>query len=440
MDTIKEIFQIKDTSANQISYYLVLVFLVSLPFDPIYSELALTGLLLHTMIHLRRAKIVNFHLFRIAGLPVLSLYILIIFASAYSSRLDVAWLEWGDQLALLLFPLIFYFTELDLYKYRRRLLNAFAFTCLITTIYLYWEAFRIILHSRLPLSSLFSPLFINHRFLAPIDLHATYFSMYVGISLVSFAWLTWHASRRLFQFLYGIAFLVLLLATLQLAARAVCFAMLVTGCAVLPYFFGTGKARWRFLAIFLLLAAFCCAVIARNDTLHNRYLVQLRKDLDPKDPGSNGYANDNVEPRVARWQCAWELIRESPFLGYGTGTEKALLKRQYYDHRLYISYRHELDAHSQYLSFWLKTGIIGLLLYLFALGLGSWLAYRSRDPFLAAFLIIIAFVSFSENILDNNKGIFFFAFFFSLFFSTSGVPVFTGHYRNKNTLPVVEPR
>jgi hypothetical protein len=31
-------------------------------------------------------------------------------------------------------------------------------------------------------------------------------------------------------------------------------------------------------------------------------------------------------------------------------------------------------------------------------------------------MIIIAVVSFSENILDANKGIFFFAFFYALFF------------------------
>jgi O-antigen ligase len=123
---------------------------------------------------------------------------------------------------------------------------------------------------------------------------------------------------------------------------------------------------------------------------------------------------------MVRWQCAWELIRSSPWIGHGTGMELGLLKAKYLDHHLYIAYKHDLNAHNQYLSLWIKTGFIGLLFYLFLLGAGFALAFRTKDPFLAAFLMIIAFVSFSENILDVNKGIFFFSFFFSLFFRAPG--------------------
>src|SRR5579859_1828906 len=178
MDEVREIFLVEDTPAAQISYWFILIFLVSLPFDQLYSELALIGLLLHTMIHLSRAKIAGIGLsfanarfphifFGKAGLPVLSLYVLTIFGTIYSLRPDLAWSEWEKQLALLLFPLIFYFTDLDLSKYRWRFLKAFAFTCLFTTMYLYWEAFHTILRDGLPLATLFSPLFINHRFSAP---------------------------------------------------------------------------------------------------------------------------------------------------------------------------------------------------------------------------------------------------------------------------------
>jgi O-antigen ligase len=46
---------------------------------------------------------------------------------------------------------------------------------------------------------------------------------------------------------------------------------------------------------------------------------------------------------------------------------------------------------------------------------GLTLAIKKRDPLFLAFMIIIAVVSVSENILDVNKCIFFFSFFYSLF-------------------------
>src|SRR5258708_35886007 len=56
---MKEVFYIDDTPGNKISYYFMLVFLVTLPFDRLYSELALIGLLLHTVIHVRRQGWLN---------------------------------------------------------------------------------------------------------------------------------------------------------------------------------------------------------------------------------------------------------------------------------------------------------------------------------------------------------------------------------------------
>jgi hypothetical protein len=75
----------------------------------------------------------------------------------------------------------------------------------------------------------------------------------------------------------------------------------------------------------------------------------------------------------------------------------------------------ELNAHKQYQSITLKTGVIGLFAFLLTLFYGFTIAWRHKDIFLAAFMIIIGIVSFSENILDVNKGIFFYAFFFSFF-------------------------
>ena len=463
---MKEIFYIDDTPANRIGYYFLLAFLVTLPFDRFYSELALIGLAGHTLLHpsfllhpgavLHSAAFlhpaaagkasshnvsslhVNGWSLSWPGWLVASIYLLTVAGTFYSGHLAGAWPEWEKQLALLLFPLIAWFIQLDWRKYQQRLLKAFAISCLFTVLYLYAVAFRQIIALHLPLAALFSPAFINHAFSAPIDLHATYLSMYCALSLIPCirltlqggSWATLQGGSRLTRVFYGLATLILLAAILQLASRAVCISVIVilNGSA---FFFLKGRKSLRFLSVSLLLTLFSLAVVMSTPVFHTRYLQQLRQDLH----GVTG-VQDDPEPRMARWLCAWELIRASPWIGYGTGTETALLKEKYYEHHLYDSYNHELNAHNQYLSFLLETGLPGLLLYLALITAGFVQAFRSRDPLFAGFLVIVSLVSFSENILEVNKGIFFVSFFFSFFFSKAVTPIFAG-YGNKNTLPLV---
>jgi len=272
---------------------------------------------------------------------------------------------------------------------------------------------------------------MNHPFSAPIGLHATYFSLYIGISLVTFIWLMVRSHNSLVRWCYALASLVLLAAILQLAARAVGISLLIILNGILPFWLMKGRMRRNFLFVSLSFTLLSFIAVVSNENLHNRYLVQLEEDL----RGDAG-EKENPEPRMARWYCAWELIRASPWIGYGTGMEVGLLKEKYAAHELYDSYAHELNAHNQFLSFLLKAGIPGGLLYMGVLVMGFLQAFRLKDPFLGSFLVMVACVSFSENILDVNKGIFFFSFFFSFFFCRVE-PIFVRHYGNKNTLPVV---
>jgi len=122
---------------------------------------------------------------------------------------------------------------------------------------------------------------------------------------------------------------------------------------------------------------------------------------------------------MKRWVLELQLIKQSPWIGYGSGSEKQVLKDKYFDEKFYRSYLVELNAHNQYLSFLINSGIAGLLLYLYILFYGLSKAIKGREFLLMAFLILIAVVSVSENILDLNKGIFFYSFFFPLFLLSS---------------------
>jgi O-antigen ligase len=120
--------------------------------------------------------------------------------------------------------------------------------------------------------------------------------------------------------------------------------------------------------------------------------------------------------RFARWNVVTELIKKKPITGYGSGSETALLQDGFFNHKLYNSYLNRLNSHNQYLSFLLKTGVGGLLIYLGTLAFGFSVALKKKDLLFFAFMMLVAIVSLSENLLDVDKGIFFYAFFFSFFF------------------------
>jgi hypothetical protein len=207
----------------------------------------------------------------------------------------------------------------------------------------------------------------------------------------------------------------------------VCISVVLIANIAVPFLLTTGKRRLRLFAATFVLTVIAATVVSRNDHLHSRYLKQLKQDL-----RSDTGAVEDPEPRMARWQCAWQLIKVSPWIGYGTGTETDKLKERYYAHRLMISYMYNLNAHNQFISLWLKTGVFGMLYYAGLLIVGFRKAFRRRDIYLIAFLLIIFCVSCAENILDVNKGIFFFSFFFVLFVpKPAHARIFT--YGNKNT-------
>ena len=433
---MRKILYIDDTPGNRISYYLLMAFLVTLPFDRIYSELALIGLFLHTLIQVWPgsgrgsaagdsrgvgAGVVagggmvagRVFSFRWVGWLVSCLFLIMVVGTLYAPRFSDAERHLEKQLALVLFPWIAWYSPLDWNRVKWPLLKAFALSCFFTILYLYGCA----ISAAPSLSGLFTPEYLNHAFTAPIDIHATYFAMDVAIALVVVICVGIEAKSLWVKLAYGVMALVFALSIVQLASRAVCLAVLVI-VNVLPWLLLRGRLRLMAVGGYILLSFLLVLLVLRNQTLYMRYLVSLKQDITVV-----AGRQEDPEPRMVRWGCAWELIKASPWVGYGTGAEVPKLKEKYYAYHLTLSYTHELNAHNQYLSYILNVGLPGGLLYIAVLVAGGVVAFRRKDILSGSFLVVVGAVSFSENILDTNKGIFFFSLFFILFFYPAMAPV-----------------
>src|SRR4051812_33020742 len=156
---MKKLFLITDSTANKVSYFHVMLLLLSLPFDRFYSHLILISLTIHTLINLDKKDAKP--IFTITNLILQSVFLVTVIGTFYTINKTQAFNEWSRQVVILLVPVIFCLNTLDLKKYRGNLLKVFALGCTATVLYLYVQVFITIKYYHLPVSALFSSAFTN---------------------------------------------------------------------------------------------------------------------------------------------------------------------------------------------------------------------------------------------------------------------------------------
>lgn len=404
---MKELLLPGGSLANRISYYHLALLLLSLPFDRFYSHLILGSFAIHTLIHFDRHELKLLFTRRTAILQ--SVFFVTVLSTIYATDKISAFREWELDVTIFLIPILFCINPIDLNKYGSRLLLIFSLGITTTIVYLYIIAVIALRFYGLPLSLIFSPAFTNHNFSQQINIHATFFSLQAALALVFMLSLFIREKIRYNKIFYGFVSLILLAGIIQLSSKSVFVALFLTINIALPLFLLTGAARKRFIFTSASLTVLVIGVIFSSDTFRERYLTELGTDF-------SASKNDiNVEPRVLRWGAAVELIKQSPVIGHGAGSEIPSLKEKYFERKYYTSYLNGLNAHDQYLSLLIKSGIWGLLAYLTTLVFGFRLAIKKKDIMLFVLMTLVAVVSVSENILDMDKGVIFYSLFFPFF-------------------------
>jgi O-antigen ligase len=407
---MKEIFYIKDSIENKISFYHLVLFLCALPFDRFYSTLVLISYLIHTVIYLRPVSL------RMPDASVFifqSVFYVTIFSSIYTISFTDAMKVAGRQLGIFIFPLLFFYSPLNLAKYRRLLLMVVCFSCACTVLYLYFDALRVIRYNNLSFQVLFSWEFVNQNFTLPIHMHATYFSMLIILGMMFCVDQVVNQKQKV---LFCTLFIVLTAGLFQLSAKSAIVSYFVIMLTGVPWMLMRRKIRKVYFFGFIIVLAAVVSFLLSFEVFKERYINGLRNDL-----VENRVVSD-ASSRISRWHVSFDLIRKAPLLGTGSGSENDLLRQSYFNRKMYASYLASLNAHNQYLSFLINSGLLGLLIYLVTLGWGLQQSIKFNDIYLFSFIVMVAVVSISEDMLDLNKGVFIYSFFFSFLFYSMKKP------------------
>lgn len=128
-------------------------------------------------------------------------------------------------------------------------------------------------------------------------------------------------------------------------------------------------------------------------------------------------SDNSILTRIEIWEDSWEIIRENWLFGVGTGDVKDVLLEKYQKDHFIVAYEGRRNAHEQYLQTFIALGIPGFLILFAMILLPAWSAFRDKYYLYFIFLLIFAINILVESMLESQAGVIFYAFFNVFLFS-----------------------
>jgi hypothetical protein len=119
--------------------------------------------------------------------------------------------------------------------------------------------------------------------------------------------------------------------------------------------------------------------------------------------------------RFEYWKVAKQIFKSNWVIGVGTGDIKHEFDKNYEQTNSPLKTKYRLRAHNQYITMGVAFGILGLLIFLFILFYPGYARKLYSNYFFLTFFFIAIMSMLTEDTLETQAGVSFFAFFFSLF-------------------------
>ena len=122
--------------------------------------------------------------------------------------------------------------------------------------------------------------------------------------------------------------------------------------------------------------------------------------------------------RLEFWKASIGIIRDNWLTGVGTGDMNLAFGAQYEKIHTRLAPDQRWRSHNQFLSIFIGFGILGLLWFLGAIFYPPVMLYRFDDYFFMIFLIISVLSMLTDDTIESQTGVSFFAIFYTLFLFT----------------------
>jgi hypothetical protein len=140
------------------------------------------------------------------------------------------------------------------------------------------------------------------------------------------------------------------------------------------------------------------------------FLAGYDKYIQTGDP-----TGSTIMQRIEFWKASVGIISDNWLTGVGTGDMNIAFAQQYEKMNSKLAPDQRWRSHNQYLSILVGFGIFGLVWFLFAIFYPVIMMERSRDYFMLIILTIMMLAMLTEDTIESQTGLTFFALFYALF-------------------------
>jgi O-antigen ligase len=344
----------------------------------------------------------------------ISLFIIHLLGLLYTSNFRYAFKDLDIKFPLLVFPFLLIGrgvskNTIDL------ILKGFVIGCIICSIGAFSNSIQVYSQTR----DVSKMLYEGMQFI----MHSSYFALYLSFA-IAYLFFKLDSKNSLFSnnnlAIFSLIFFFIIV-VIFLNSRA---GMIGLGVSFLFFLFYVIiekrlKLFYFLISIFLLTSLF---VLTTSSQIFNRFKLISKESVNVTSsvPNVEPVSNiNNIDLRMAILTIGFDLFKESPVIGYGTGDIKDVLVEGYKKENFIKGYDRKYNCHNQFLQFLLAFGIIGLLVFLVSLVYPMFFAFFKKNYLYVFLILMLCFNFLFESMLETKAGVEFYAFFNALLIGVS---------------------
>ena len=373
-----------------------------LPLKTGLSNAGLIGLLATTLVAFIRYGVLSVGERPIWGylkLPWL-LFLPLLIGAFYTQYPENLTGQLSKMIFYLLVPLVLFRKDLNKNRSIEVAATGLLLGAAVSSVYLLTFNFLEFSEAGTPIRRLLSYSYTGKKFVSPLpEMHQVYLGSYYLFALV----LLWQSKIKAFPLLKWAGTLLLLTAILFVNSRSILALTALFGVTIVYRILGRNYVLGL---IAVAIALFFLATPFLKDTyVYKKFsdgtLWEFKENI-----GTHNTDDEiNSDSRMSRWIASWEIYKERPLLGYGTGSARELLLQSYAEKGMQVSLRQQYDSHNQFLAYAIEFGAPGIAAILCFFVANLWVAWRRPDALLGFFIVMILVICLTENYLIRNMGI-----------------------------------
>jgi len=331
-------------------------------------------------------------------------YLLHVFGLIYSVNYPYALADLQTKLSFLLFPLFipaYHFTK----KEFRQIMLSFVAGCILAGIICLIHA----LFSYAKSNDVHDLVYMKYSFL----LHPTYFAFYLNLAFILLLGdliITTVEFSKVHIAIYVASLAFIIFNILFVSARTATAVAYLTILAFVFLCLKLKKSYRKGIPVLLISLVLTGLIQYGVMKIGSERVKQIGEMMD-----HNKHDYNSATIRVHLWNDAWEVIREHPVFGVGTGDIKEALIEKYKKNDFSLGVERNYSPHNQLLHTMVILGAVGLMVLLLVFIFPAILAVKGKDWIYFLFLVIVFLNCMTEDVLEVQAGIIFFSFFNCLF-------------------------